>query len=296
MIWITLVLSLATFSGQEFGVARSATAMNDSCPVAKEAIDGRTFATYAGKTVGFCCPGCVKMFDTWSPQRKSAFIGPASKQVEPKQAEPKRDEPKRDEPKEVAEKTSNPWTEPYSLSTCAVLGTELGSMGDPVIKVQDGREVRFCCSGCVPRFEADPKPFLEKVDARMVKDQRAVYPLDRCVVTDVPLVAEGRDVGLDVVYGNRLFRVRDSGARRQLLADPKTFVVKLDAAVVAAQRKSYPLDVCIVTGSELGSMGEPTELIVAGRLFRFCCGGCDSTVLADPRPFIEKVDAARARK
>ncbi len=30
----------------------------------------------------------------------------------------------------------------------------------------EGRKVLFCCSGCVERFEKDPKPFMEKVKAQ----------------------------------------------------------------------------------------------------------------------------------
>jgi hypothetical protein len=37
--------------------------------------------------------------------------------------------------------------DPYPLATCPITGKKLGSMGDPVIKVYDGREVRYCCSG-----------------------------------------------------------------------------------------------------------------------------------------------------
>jgi hypothetical protein len=52
---------------------------------------------------------------------------------------------------------------PYPLETCLVTGTRLGSMGDPVVKVYDGQEIRFCCESCVPEFESDPAKFLEKL-------------------------------------------------------------------------------------------------------------------------------------
>lgn len=58
----------------------------------------------------------------------------------------------------------------YPLSVCIVSGEDLGSMGDPVSYwyKQDGkpdREVRFCCSNCEGRFEADPAKYLAKLDA-----------------------------------------------------------------------------------------------------------------------------------
>jgi hypothetical protein len=55
---------------------------------------------------------------------------------------------------------------PYPLDSCIVSGEKLGSMGDPIVKVYDGREVRFCCSGCVKKFEADKAGYLAKIDAK----------------------------------------------------------------------------------------------------------------------------------
>jgi hypothetical protein len=49
---------------------------------------------------------------------------------------------------------------PYPIDTCLVTGTKLGAMGDVVVKVYDGQEIRFCCDPCVDEFEADPAKFL----------------------------------------------------------------------------------------------------------------------------------------
>jgi YHS domain-containing protein len=53
---------------------------------------------------------------------------------------------------------------PYPLKTCIVSGEELGSMGDPVVIVHEGREIRFCCSECVPSFKEDPAKYLSKLE------------------------------------------------------------------------------------------------------------------------------------
>ena len=45
--------------------------------------------------------------------------------------------------------------DPYPLGTCPVTGEKLGAMGSPIVKVYDGREIRFCCGGCPAKFEAD---------------------------------------------------------------------------------------------------------------------------------------------
>jgi len=54
-------------------------------------------------------------------------------------------------------------TKPYPLSTCIVTDNELGSMGEVVTKVYDGREVKFCCKPCVKKFEANPSKYLAKL-------------------------------------------------------------------------------------------------------------------------------------
>ena len=47
-----------------------------------------------------------------------------------------------------------------------------------------------------------------------------------------------------------------------------------DAAIIAAQLPSYPLNVCPISGEELGGMGDPINLVVEGKLVRVCCNGC----------------------
>ncbi|MBI3736832.1 hypothetical protein HY256_10000 [Candidatus Sumerlaeota bacterium] len=65
--------------------------------------------------------------------------------------------------------TSMPMAEisviPYPLDRCIVTGNKLGTMGDPVIKVYEGREIRFCCPACPPKFDADKVNYLKKLDA-----------------------------------------------------------------------------------------------------------------------------------
>jgi hypothetical protein len=55
---------------------------------------------------------------------------------------------------------------PYPLEVCIVSDEKLGSMGDPVVKVVDGQEVKFCCKSCVPDFEKEPAKFLTKLAAK----------------------------------------------------------------------------------------------------------------------------------
>jgi len=55
--------------------------------------------------------------------------------------------------------------------------------------------------------------------------------------------------------------------------------------------KPYPLDVCIVGGEKLGSMGEPATLIYQGQQVKFCCSGCQPEFEKDPAKFLKKLSA-----
>ncbi len=61
---------------------------------------------------------------------------------------------------------------------------------------------------------------------------------------------------------------------------------------LAAQKAAYPLKVCLVEGSELGSMGEPAEYVHEGRLVLFCCKGCTEDFQADPSKYLAQLDKA----
>jgi len=65
----------------------------------------------------------------------------------------------------------------YPLPTCVVTGEKLGGMGAPVDYVFQGRLVRFCCSGCIGKFEADPFAYLKKIPAPSVPPSPAATPV-----------------------------------------------------------------------------------------------------------------------
>ena len=52
----------------------------------------------------------------------------------------------------------------YPLKDCVVGGEALGSMGDPVEYVHEGRLVQFCCEGCIDDFKKDSTKYLAKLD------------------------------------------------------------------------------------------------------------------------------------
>lgn len=61
--------------------------------------------------------------------------------------------------------------------------------------------------------------------------------------------------------------------------------------------KSYPLDVCVVSGEKLGDHGEPTNHMHEGRLVRFCCDSCLPDFNDNPAKYLAQIDqAAKAPK
>ncbi len=182
--------------------------------------------------------------------------------------------------------------DPYPLSTCPVSGGKLGSMGEPIVKMYDGREVRFCCDACPPKFEKDLDKSIAKLDRTIVKDQLPLYPLDTSVVSGKKLPEKP----IDWVYNNRLVRLADDGEKAEFQKDPAKHLAALDKAVVEKQSKDYPLTTCPVSKDKLGDMGAPKDLVMGGRLIRLCCAACEKDVRKDPAKFIAVIDEARKGK
>jgi len=183
--------------------------------------------------------------------------------------------------------------DPYPLDTCAVAGTKLGSMGEPVIYNHQGREVRFCCKGCIPAFEKDPEKYLKPVDEKIIRQQLPSYPLATCIVMENDPLDDPEIKPFNLVYHNRLVRFCCKGCTRDFNKDPEPFLKKLDEAVIAEQKNQYPLETCVVGGGRLGSMGAPVEYVVHNRLVRLCCKGCIASLRKDPLKYMARIDAAQ---
>ncbi len=183
----------------------------------------------------------------------------------------------------------------YPLDTCPVSGEKLGSMGEPIVKEYDGREIRFCCAGCPKKFEADPATYLQKVDVAIVKQQSPYFPNGTCVVSGEELGSMGDPI--DLVYQNRLVRLCCKGCIKKFAADPATYLAEIDKRVVAEQMESYPLTTCVTSGEKFGGdMGEPIEYVFANRLVRLCCKGCKKDFQKEPTKYLQKLDEATPAK
>lgn len=182
----------------------------------------------------------------------------------------------------------------YPLDSCPVSGMKLDSKGDAVVKEYDGREVRFCCDGCVAPFEKDTAKFMAKIDEQIIASQGRFYPMETCLVMDgEALMEDGEFIGQDVVVHNRLVRTCCKMCVAEVKKNPAKYIAKLNEAIIAQQREHYPLETCAVREtSELGSMGDAAEVIVANRLVKFCCAGCFGEFKKNPAKYIARLDEA----
>ena len=59
--------------------------------------------------------------------------------------------------------------------------------------------------------------------------------------------------------------------------------------------KPYPLKTCVVSGEELGKMGEPFRLTYKGQAIKLCCKGCEKDFNKEPEKFLQKIAAASGK-
>jgi YHS domain-containing protein len=214
---------------------------------------------HEGRDITLCCRGCVKEFEA----EPAKFIVKLDKAIIDAQLMH------------------------YPIDTCIVAGGKLGSMGEPVNFVYNNRLIRFCCAGCEKGFKDDPAKYLKALDKEIIEQQTKTYPLTTCVVTGAELGSMG--VPVDYVFGNRLVRFCCAGCIKKFEAEPVRYMATVDKAYADAQRDSYPRNTCVVAGGELGSMGEPVELVAGTRLVRFCCEACLPAFKKDPQKYLAKL-------
>lgn len=181
--------------------------------------------------------------------------------------------------------------DPYLLPTDPVSGEKLGPQAT-VIKYQ-GRELRFTSKQNAERFQADPNAYLGKIDQQMIEQQKSLYPLASCVVSNEKLESMGGSA--DVIYGNRLVRLCCADCQKEFQKDPAKYFKKIDEAVIKAQKPSYPLKACVVSGEALGSMGDAVDYVVGNRLVRFCCSGCIEKFNQNPTAYLQKLGTEQAK-
>ncbi len=67
-----------------------------------------------------------------------------------------------------------PKPKPYILKTCIVSGEKLGGdMGEPYSFVFEGREIKFCCKGCLKDFKKDSAKYVKQIALAEAKIAKA---------------------------------------------------------------------------------------------------------------------------
>lgn len=178
----------------------------------------------------------------------------------------------------------------YPLTTCPVSGGKLGSMGDPILYDHNGRDIRFCCAGCIKKFESEPAAYIQKIDTAIIEQQKKDYPFDVCLVSGEPL-AENVDERVYVVANNRLIAVCCAGCKKTVEKSPAKFVKQLDKKVVAQQKPDYPHATCAACPKKLDE-ATAVDYVHANQLVRFCSDVCATHMNEDPQTWIDKVNKA----
>jgi len=124
-------------------------------------------------------------------------------------------------------------------------------------------------------------------DAEVIASQKPSYPLKTCVVCEAELGAQP----VDVVVDGRYAAVCTDECAKKFVAGKGTYFQKIEKAVVAAQKPTYPLKTCVVRGDTL-TEAKTRDVVIGTRLAEVCCNNCRKKLLDDPKPYLAKVDTA----
>ncbi len=93
-------------------------------------------------------------------------------------------------------------------------------------------------------------------------------------------------------YNNRQIKFCCDQCPAKFEQDQERYLKQLDDAIIAAQVADYPLDECVVSGEQLGGMGDPYDYVYNNELVRFCCSGCVTKFEQNPDKFLTKLHKA----
>ena len=128
----------------------------------------------------------------------------------------------------------------------------------------------------------------EKLDDKVViQTQRWSYPLTTCPISGEKLGAKPTEFVVD----GRLVRTCCGDCKAQIVKSPADAIKKIDAAVVAGQKATYPLQTCAVTDAKLDD--KAVDYVYGTRLVRFCCKKCVPEFQKKPAEYLAKIDSAK---
>ncbi len=176
----------------------------------------------------------------------------------------------------------------YPLTKCIVSGKPLA--GDTVKTFEaGGRTFMTCCGKCKAKIEKDPEKYAAKLDAAILEAQLADYPLTVCPISGNELGAKGEPHRM--VIDGTLVQLCCPKCVDKATAQSAAIVKRIQDARYAAQRASYPLTTCVVSGEDLDE--DAQDVMFGTTLVRFCCEKCIAKFEKNPAAFLAKIDAAR---
>ena len=135
-------------------------------------------------------------------------------------------------------------------------------------------------------FKKDPAATLKVIDEAVIKEQKTSYPMMKCPVSGHDLAADA----VDFVQGTRLVSFCCKECVAGFQKDPAKYMAQIDTALIAEQKKTYPLTTCLVSGKAIEGQG--VDILYGTRLTRFCCPKCPEAFGKDPAKYLAQLDAA----
>jgi YHS domain-containing protein len=157
-----------------------------------------------------------------------------------------------------------------------------GEKETPVNYIYDNQLIRFCCAACIKTFEKDPDKYLKKLgEARAKRAAKLEH--------EAQMKHEGHIEQKE--HEGHMKHEGHEGHMEHKEHEGHGHMTKSKATEHAAV-EPYPLSTCIVSGGELGSMGEPATYVHEGQEFKFCCAGCIGAFKDDPEKYMKQLKAA----
>ncbi len=125
-----------------------------------------------------------------------------------------------------------------------------------------------------------------------IADGTETLPVETCVVSGMKLGSMGKPYVHE--HEGRTVYFCCAGCVGRFESNPEEMLTKLDREIVKHQKKTYPLEVCVVSNEKLGSHGAVVNIVHENRLVRLCCQGCLADFERTPDKFIKKLKEAEA--
>lgn len=117
---------------------------------------------------------------------------------------------------------------------------------------------------------------------------KAIWPLKICGICFDEYAGIGETTWVEC--GNSLIPLCNDRCARAHENESEKACEKYKILIAQYTKDDYPLDVCFVDGSKLGTHGTPVDYVEYNELLRFCRPSCEEQYKSDPEKFIEKHD------